>query len=355
MQRELSTMPLHPSLRSKLSNAGFVTIEDVADLKACELSKDLGISANEAMDLLKMVHDYCNKTSYSNYRSTMTALDMIEEGEHNQKFIVTFSEEFDNLLGGGVPLEKLTEFCGPPGIGKTQICLQLAVDVQIPEYLGGVGGEAIYIDTEGSFVVERAAEIAEAAILHCQNILMPQSAISPDELMLAFNIEKVLSHIHYFRCHDYVQLIALVHTLDDFIRKHNKVKLIILDSIAFPFRQDFEDFMLRTRLLNGMVQSFNKLAASYKLAVVLTNQMTTRFNKQQTSQLVPALGESWGHACTIRVILFWNNQQRQALLYKSPSKKEAIVSYQITVAGTRDLCNPEDETAVCHETMMTDG
>jgi len=64
---------------------------------------------------------------------------------------------------------------------------------------------------------------------------------------------------------------------------------------------------------------------------VLTNQMTTRFNKQQTSQLVPALGESWGHACTIRVIFFWNNQQRQALLYKSPSQKEAVISYQITV------------------------
>lgn len=55
--------------------------------------------------------------------------------------------------------------------------LQLAVDVQIPEYLGGVGGEAIYIDTEGSFVVERAAEIAEAAVLHCQNILTPHHAI----------------------------------------------------------------------------------------------------------------------------------------------------------------------------------
>ena len=73
------------------------------------------------MDLLKMVHDHCNKTSHSNYRPTVTALDMIEEGERNQKFIVTFSEEFDNLLGGGVPLEKLTEFCGPPGSGKTQM------------------------------------------------------------------------------------------------------------------------------------------------------------------------------------------------------------------------------------------
>ena len=31
--------------------------------------------------------------------------------------------------------------------------MQLAIDVQIPEMFGGNGAEAIYIDTEGSFMV----------------------------------------------------------------------------------------------------------------------------------------------------------------------------------------------------------
>jgi len=30
-------------------------------------------------------------------------------------------------------------------IGKTQICMQLCVNVQIPECLGGLGGQAVYI------------------------------------------------------------------------------------------------------------------------------------------------------------------------------------------------------------------
>ena len=38
--------------------------------------------------------------------------------------------------------------------------MQLAVDVQIPEVLGGNGGEAIYIDTEGSFMVSIVLSIA---------------------------------------------------------------------------------------------------------------------------------------------------------------------------------------------------
>lgn len=41
----------------------------------------------------------------------------------------------------------MTEFSGVPGIGKTQIGIQLAVDVQIPLEYYGVGGQAIYIDT----------------------------------------------------------------------------------------------------------------------------------------------------------------------------------------------------------------
>ena len=33
------------------------------------------------------------------------------------------------------------------------MCMQLALDVQIPELFGGNGAEAVYIDTEGSLVV----------------------------------------------------------------------------------------------------------------------------------------------------------------------------------------------------------
>lgn len=48
--------------------------------------------------------------------------------------------------------------------------MQLAVDTHIPESLGGLGGEAVYIDTEGSFIVERVIDIAEATVQHCQII-----------------------------------------------------------------------------------------------------------------------------------------------------------------------------------------
>lgn len=68
--------------------------------------------------------------------------------------------------------------------------------------------------------------------------------------------------------------------------------------------------------------------------VVLMNQVTLKVTGD-TSKLVPALGESWSHACTNRVILFWDDAQRFCHLYKSPSLKAATAPFCITAQGIR--------------------
>jgi len=66
--------------------------------------------------------------------------------------------------------------------------------------------------------------------------------------------------------------------------------------------------------LNGLAQSFIKMACENQLAVVFMNQMTTRVKTSQLGQshLIPALGESWGHASTIQIVLYWGGNQRKA-------------------------------------------
>lgn len=66
---------------------------------------------------------------------------------------------------------------------------------------------------------------------------------------------------------------------------------MVVDSVAFHFRQDFGDMSQRTRILNGMAQQLIRLAAKHDLAVVLINQMTTKVTPGGQSRLVPALGE----------------------------------------------------------------
>ncbi|XP_029467326.1 DNA repair protein RAD51 homolog 3 isoform X5 [Rhinatrema bivittatum] len=285
MQRDVGSFPLAPAVKVKLIGAGFHTAQDVVEMKPLELSQEAGISKEEALEALQIIrHDSQEETCFPGTSSVIqkyTALELLEQ-EQAQGAIITFCSMLDDMLGGGVPLTKITEVCGAPGVGKTQLCMQLAVDVQIPECFGGIAGKAVYIDTEGSFMVDRVVDIAEACVQHCKLI---SESHEHGEGMASFSLDNILSQIYYFRCHDYVELLAQVHLLPDFLLQHPEV--------------------------------------------IMTNQMTTRIGQSQ-SMLVPALGESWGHAATIRLILHWQCQQRFATLYKSPSQKESTVPYQIT-------------------------
>lgn len=68
---------------------------------------------------------------------------------------------------------------GVPGVGKTQLCMQLALDVQIPSALGGVEGEAVYIDTEGSLMMPRLHAMATALSTHVQALVKVCVSCSP--------------------------------------------------------------------------------------------------------------------------------------------------------------------------------
>uniref|UniRef100_A0A8C9UUQ1 DNA repair protein RAD51 homolog 3 n=1 Tax=Spermophilus dauricus TaxID=99837 RepID=A0A8C9UUQ1_SPEDA len=348
MQRDLVSFPLSPAVRVKLVSAGFQNAEELLEVKPSELSKEVGISKEEALETLQIIRRECltNKPKYAGAPESgrkCTALELLEQ-EQTQGFIITFCSALDNILGGGVPLMKTTEICGAPGVGKTQLCMQLAIDVQIPECFGGVAGEAVFIDTEGSFMVDRVVDLAIACIQHLHLIAGTHMEEEHERALKDFTLENILSHIYYFRCHDYTELLAQVYLLPDFLSGHSKVRLVIVDGIAFPFRHDIDDLSLRTRLLNGLAQQMISLANNHRLAVILTNQMTTKIDKNQ-ALLVPALGESWGHAATIRLIFQWDRMQRLATLYKSPSQKESTVQFQITPQGFRDAVATEGSSS----------
>ena len=56
-------------------------------------------------------------------------------------------------------------------------------------------------------------------------------------------------------------------TLPDFLQKHPRVRLIIVDSISFHFRQGFVDMGHRMRVLNRVAQDLMALAESTHTAV----------------------------------------------------------------------------------------
>ncbi len=295
---------------------------------------EAGLTNAEASDVLKTLRFGIQGTSLAGARSASEIL-----YEENCKLaIFTFSKDLDDLLGGGIAVGEITELCGCPGIGKTQACIQLCVSVQMPKVFGGYEGSAVYIDTEGSFMAERAREMARATVGHLFSIsrFLPKQPSGSDPLA-QFTEEAILDRFHLFRCHEITELLAVVESLPTYVKAHG-VKLVVIDSIAFHFRQDFKDMALRTAILAKMTSQLLNLAKSEQLAVVSVNQVTVKPDLASgVARLVPALGESYAHGCTTRVILRWERDVRMAYLYKSPRLPRGKARFTVTNGGLRDV------------------
>ena len=56
----------------------------------------------------------------------------------------------------------------------------------------------------------------------------------------SMNRNRLLEGIHVYRVHDQSELLMVISQLPNFLKIHTKVRLIVIDSIAFHFRQVFE-------------------------------------------------------------------------------------------------------------------
>jgi RAD51-like protein 2 len=244
--------------------------------------------------------------------------------------VMTFSRELDDLLGGGVPLKQLTEFAGAPGVGKTQLAMQLALNAQIPIPFGGVDGTAVYIDTEGSFLAHRALQMAEALVAHLR------AAAANDEQRAAaarLQPQTMLDRLLVYRVHDSMEQLAAIRAVSE-LALERPLRLIAVDSIAFHLRHADLSYTKRLQMVGSMAQTLTTLATTRSLAAVVINQVTTKVNDAlHTSSLVPALGESWAHVCHVQLMLAWRDGQRLATLYKGGPPGEA--AYAVSADGVR--------------------
>lgn len=331
---EVSRLAISASTRGKLISAGYTTLSSLSTLSPSNLATEIKITEKEANEILKLASHNGKSDNTKGTQAVVsggqTAWDMLKEDE-GLRCITTSCVALDNILGGGINCKEVTEIGGVPGIGKTQLGIQLAINVQIPHEHGGLAAKAVYIDTEGSFMVERALQIAEACLSDYNEL--PRRGYNANQPKR--QPKDLLENIYYFRVCSYTEEVAVINYLRKFIEEHKEVKIVIVDSITFHFRQDFENMALRTRLLSQLALRLMNLANEFKLAVVLLNQVTTKYSEGSV-HLTLALGDSWSHACTNRIILHWNGNERYAYIDKSPTLQSASAPYSVTGKGIRD-------------------
>lgn len=281
--------------------------------------------------MLKQCHQ--EVTQPAAWRRADSALSLLRKSQARRPRATLPCRGLDQLLGnalcgGGA----LLEVCGLPGSGKTQFCLQLCAAVQIPLDPNARLAEAVFVDTEGSFVPERYLQMCEALLAERRPHLDPPAA--------AKQLETVMRQLHVCRAYDATELYATIKQLPSFLKGRPLVGAIVVDSIAFSFRHELmENTAQRARVLADLAASLRQLGAHHELLAVVTNHMTTRFGEDQ-SWLAPALGESWAHqpSCQLRLEKTdWASPGLgRATLTKSVLKANNSCAYRILPAGLRD-------------------
>ncbi|HEC38617.1 MAG TPA: DNA repair and recombination protein RadA [bacterium] len=296
---------------NKLIKAGFHSLEAIAYTPPSIIKDESGLGDKTTEKLIKASMDLLN--------IGFKGADMIWEHRKNIARITTGSQELDDSLGGGIETGSLIEFFGEFRTGKTQICHQLCVNVQLPKEKGGLEGRALYIDTEGTFRPERIIQMSEG---------------------LDLDYKKVLKNIIFGRAYNSDHQILLIKEATNLIREKN-IKLIIVDSLIGHFRSEYigrGTLATRQQTINAHLHDLLRLCDIYPdLAVVVTNQVQSKPDVFYGNPLRAAGGNIVAHGSTIRVYLRkGKGEQRIAKIIDAPHLPEVEAVFSVLESGIAD-------------------
>ncbi|MFB6190208.1 MAG: DNA repair and recombination protein RadA [Candidatus Nanohaloarchaea archaeon] len=295
----------------KLKDAGYDDVMSIATMSAGDLAEVADLGENSAQKIITSARqelDIGFETGKDKY-----------EVRKDMKRITTCSDEFDEILGGGVETQAITEFYGEYGSAKTQISHQLAVNVQLPEDEGGLGRGVVYIDTEDTFIPSRIEQMAERH----------------DQL----DTEEVLENIHVARAFNSDHQMLLADEAQDICQRED-IGLIIVDSLTAQFRSDYVgrgELAKRQQKLNRHMNTLLRLANAHNAAVVVTNQVMANPDQMFGDPTSAIGGHIVAHNSAVRIYLRKSKKDKRiARLVDSPYMPEAEAVFKIKDRGVVD-------------------
>ena len=199
-----------PATAEKLRDAGYVDLMAIAVESPRSLPKWRRSGRATAVKIIAAAKQAADVGGFETG-------DLILERRRNINKLTSCSKAFDELMGGGLETQAITEFFGEFGSGKTQMCFQLAVNAGRPVDEGGLDGNVFIIDTENTFRPERIVQMATALDL------------DPEEVLKKIHVARAFNSHHQMLLVDKAQ--ELAHDLN--------VRLMIVDSLTAHFRAEY--------------------------------------------------------------------------------------------------------------------
>jgi DNA repair protein RadA len=304
-----------PATSQKLRDLGYHTVESLAMATAREL-EPVGVGEKKAFSIIEAAR--------SAIGVNFIRADELLKLRQDVLRLTTGSQALDKIVDGGLETQTITEFYGEYGSGKSQMCHQLCVNVQLPPERGGLDGGALYVDTENTFRLERIVQMAKHV------------GLEPEE---------VVKNIIYAEAYTSDHQMFLLENADEII-KENHIKLIIVDSLTSHFRSEYvgrEMLARRQQKLNKHMHKLIALARAFNTVAVVTNQVMAKPDVFFGDAVHPIGGHIVGHTSHTRIYLRRASRGpvRIARLVSSPYLPEGEEIFKVTENGIEDVSEEE--------------
>jgi len=294
----------------KLRDAGYEELMSIATMSSGELGEVADLGDKKAQSIITESRKHLD----IGFESGKDRFDQRKE----MKRITTSSSNFDEVVGGGIETQCITEVYGEYGSAKTQLSHQLAVNVQMPEENGGLDREAIYIDTEDTFTPTRIEQMAEAKDM---------------------DVDEVLENIHVARAFNSDHQMLLTDQAQE-ICQNNDIGLIVVDSLTAQFRSDYVgrgELAPRQQKLNKHMTTLLRLANAHNIAVLVTNQVMSNPDQMFGDPTKAIGGHIVAHNSAVRLYLRKSKKDKRiARLVDSPYMPEGEAVFKVKDEGIID-------------------
>ena len=300
-----------PATAEKLREAGYTDMMALAVASPGDLSEVAEIGDAAAKKIIAAAREAADVGGFETG-------DVILERRKSVSKLTTCSKALDELLGGGLESQAITETYGEFGSGKSNLAHQLAVNATRPVDEGGLDGHTVWIDTEQTFRPERIAQMSEG---------------------LELDVDKVLQMVHVARAFNSHHQMLLVDKAND-LAKDFPIRLIVADSLTAHFRAEYVGrgvLAERQQLLNKHIHELMRFGDVHNAVIYVTNQVQAKPDAFFGDPTRPIGGHIVGHSATFRVYLRKSKGgKRIARLVDSPNLPEAEAVFSIMEEGIRD-------------------
>ncbi|WP_257299513.1 DNA repair and recombination protein RadA [Haloarchaeobius sp. FL176] len=304
---DLEKLPgVGPATADKLRDAGFDSFQGIAVASPSELSNTADVGESSAADIVQAAREEADIGGFE------TGSQVLERRNEIGKLSWQI-DEVDELLGGGVETQSITEVYGEFGAGKSQVTHQLSVNVQLPKEVGGLHGSVIFIDSEDTFRPERIDDMVRGLPEEAIEATLEDRGIegSPDDdETMEELVDDFLDKTHVAKAFNSNHQMLLAEKAQELAGEHEDsewpVRLVCVDSLTAHFRAEYVgrgELANRQQKLNKHLHDLDKVGNLYNCAVLVTNQVASNPDSFFGDPTQPIGGNILGHKSTFRMYL----------------------------------------------------